>query len=561
MDEMVCDLLVVGSGCAGLTAAITARALGLDVILIEKAGVVGGATAQAGGMAWVPGNRISAEAGRSDSFEAARRYIANEAGPYYNDIVTRAFLDNGPAMVDFMTRLGAVEFKSTPLPDYHPETAGASTKGRGIYPANFDGRELGRMIDILRVGNPLSTFLGVPIGRDDMQPFFTAGRSLRSALYVAKRLIAAWAQIPFHGQSMRLVAGRAMIGRLLKTATQSGVRLMLSAPVTALEVADGAVTGARIFQGDGTTRIAASRGVVLATGGFPFDRANRTRYFPGGRDDMVWVLPETNSGDGMNIAAQVGGVICEKVDSPVAYSPVAPIEDQGQPRTFSIFPTRSLPGFVAVMPDGRRFANEADSYHDFGRAIFEASEDKAEPYAYILCDHRALRRYGLGPVKPFPLPYRQHLRSGRLIRAKSIAALADQLDIDPARLEATVGRFNEAAARGEDPDFHRGENLYNQVTGDPTHRPNPNLGPLDRGPYYAMKVHPGAIATYVGLEIDGHARVLRADGTAISGLYAAGNDAVNMFGGNYVGGGSTIGPAMTFGYIAARHAAGVANGP
>jgi succinate dehydrogenase/fumarate reductase flavoprotein subunit len=232
----------------------------------------------------------------------------------------------------------------------------------------------------------------------------------------------------------------------------------------------------------------------------------------------------------------------------------------GSTGTFPHFVDRAKPGVIAVTADGARFVNEADSYHDFIQAMVSATEGR-EHAAWLVCDHAALRRYGLGFAKPFPLPLGPHLRSGYLLRGRTPAELAAAAGIDPAALERTVEAFNEPARRGEDPAFGRGSTAYNRSLGDPLVAPNPCVAPLERAPFYAVKVVPGDLGTFAGLRGDAHARVLDGEGRPIPGLYAAGNDLASVMGGNYPGGGITLGPAMTFGYIAARHMAGHGGAP
>ena len=254
------------------------------------------------------------------------------------------------------------------------------------------------------------------------------------------------------------------------------------------------------------------------------------------------------------MAIELGAGFARTASNPAAWAPVSLVPNpDGSTTPYPHFIDRCKPGFIAIDPRGRRFANEADSYHDFVPAMISACANDPEIYSYLICDHRTLRRYGMGVVPPFPMPIGKYLRSGYLIRGASIQELADRLSIDPVVLDATVRRYNSYAERGQDPDFGKGSNVYNHFGGDPKCQPNPNLAPIVDGPFYAVRLSPSDLGTFQGLATDSSARVLRAeDQQPISGLYAVGNDMASVMGGAYPGAGITIGPAMTFGYIAAR---------
>jgi succinate dehydrogenase/fumarate reductase flavoprotein subunit len=305
------------------------------------------------------------------------------------------------------------------------------------------------------------------------------------------------------------------------------------------------------------TEVRARRGVVLAAGGFPHDLARRRalfRHAPSGAEHWS-PAPPGNTGDGLRLGEAVGAAVEDRYPNAAAWVPVSlvPLPD-GTFGTFPHFVDRSKPGVIAVTRNGKRFVNEADSYHDFVQAMVRATEGE-EHAAWFICDHTAQRRYGLGYAKPFPLPLQPYLGSGYLKRGRTLEALAAQAGIDAAGLARTVAEYNGPAASGEDPAFGRGSTAYNRSLGDPAVQPNPCVAPLAKAPFYAVKVVPGDLGTFAGLRGDRHARVLDAEGRPIPGLYAAGNDLASIMGGNYPGGGITLGPAMTFGYIAAQHMA------
>ena len=563
-DTYECDVLVVGTGAGGLSAAVTARALGLHVLLVEKDAFYGGTTARSGGWLWIPCSPPARREGVADSPEAARTYLQHEAGNHFDADRVDAFLRHGPEMVEFFERETAVRFVLGPtFADYHPDAPGGTPGGRSICAAPFDARELGAEKDRLRPPLREITFLGMMIGTGkELVHFFNATRSVRSAAVVAGLLARHSRDVALHGRAMRLTNGNALVGRLAKSAFDGGIPLWTSAPARELVVEDGAVRGALVEREGRTVRVRARRGVVLAAGGFPQDVARRGamfRHAPTGAEHWS-PAPPGNTGDGLRLGEAVGASVEDRFPNAAAWVPISLVPwPDGSTGTFPHFVDRAKPGVIAVTADGARFVNEADSYHDFIQAMVSATEGR-EHAAWLVCDHAALRRYGLGFAKPFPLPLGPHLRSGYLLRGRTPAELAAAAGIDPAALERTVEAFNEPARRGEDPAFGRGSTAYNRSLGDPLVAPNPCVAPLERGPFYAVKVVPGDLGTFAGLRGDAHARVLDGAGRPIPGLYAAGNDLASVMGGNYPGGGITLGPAMAFGWIAAHHLAGRAPG-
>jgi succinate dehydrogenase/fumarate reductase flavoprotein subunit len=299
--------------------------------------------------------------------------------------------------------------------------------------------------------------------------------------------------------------------------------------------------------------------VVLATGGFSHDSKRRQQLYPHAARGQAHhsPVPDTVTGDGLRIAEGIGARLNLHQAHGACWAPVSRVpRADGSIANFPHLIDRQKPGFIAVTRSGKRFVNEASSYHDFGKAMIAACASEPEVIAYLIADHRAMRRYGIGAVRPHPLPYREHLRSGYLTRASTVAELANALDIPASALTRTIETFNQQAREGNDPEFHKGGNAYNRYNGDGTHQPNPCLAPLESAPFYAVRLHIGELGTLLGLDIDHRARVLDQSGMPIPGLYAAGNDASNLMGGDYPGGGATLGPGMTLGYLAAMHAAG-----
>lgn len=559
-----CDLLVIGSGAGGMAAAVTAKLHGLDVLIVEKESVYGGTTARSGGWLWIPANPLAAREGMSDSKEAARTYLQHEAGNHFDAERVDAFLENGPQMVEFFESKTAVKFVLGPqFSDYHPNAPGAVTGGRSICAEPFDGRELGANIKSLRPPLKEITFVGMMIGSGkELLHFFNVTRSIVSAGYVAKLLVKYCRDLLLHGRAMRLTNGNALAGRLAKSAFDLGIPLWLEAPARELLRSGEAVTGAIIETRDGLVRVNARRGVVLATGGFPHDLERRKQLYPHAPTGQEHFSPaaESNTGDGIRMARPLGASTADELPNAAAWVPVSRVpRGDGSYGPFPHFIDRAKPGVIAVTRAGTRFVNEGNCYHDFCQALVQASKGlPGEICAWLICDHPTLRRYGLGHVKPFPVPITHQLRNGYLKRGKTLAELATACGINAAALEQTVAEYNKHARKGEDPEFGKGSTAYNRYLGDPSVTPNPCVAPVETGPFYAVQVVIGDLGSFAGLRTDAQARVLGEDGRPVPGLYAAGNDMASIMGGNYPGGGITLGPAMTFGYIAARHAAGVA---
>ncbi|MEX2517849.1 MAG: FAD-dependent oxidoreductase [Paracoccaceae bacterium] len=560
------DVLVVGSGAGGLATAVCAAHRRLDVIVAEKEPVFGGTTARSGGWMWIPGNAPARRAGVEDSAAKARTYLEHEAGAHFDAARIDAFLESGPKAVDFYESETSLQFDLGPFfADYHPTAPGGMDGGRSIVARPFDGRALGAEINRLRPPLREITFLGMMIGSGrELLHFFNVMRSPVSAFFVARLLLKFLRDKAFHGRAMRLMNGNALVARLVKSAFDKNVPIWTSSPVMALIHDDaGRVLGARISRPGGPVDVYASKGVVLAAGGFPQDPVRRRElmaHSPSGYEH-VSPAPPGNTGDGLRLGESVGASVDTSLPNAAAWVPISrPLMADGVPGTFPHFVDRSKPGVIAVTRSGRRFVNEANSYHDFCQAMVARCREEggagAENAAWFVTDHRAFRKYGLGYAKPAPVPFGKLIREGYLIRGRTLGELASQLGADATELERTVTRFNADAERGHDAEFGKGETSYNRSLGDPDHGPNPCLAPLKAGPYYAVRLHVGDLGTFAGLKANENAQVLGANGAPIAGLYSAGNDAASIMGGNYPGGGITLGPAITFGWIAARHMAG-----
>jgi succinate dehydrogenase/fumarate reductase flavoprotein subunit len=386
--------------------------------------------------------------------------------------------------------------------------------------------------------------------------FMRWSKSLASAAYVVRRLAGHGLAKLFYGRGVRLTNGNALAGRLLKSAVDAGVTLRPSSPARELVVENGAVRGAILDSADGLLKVEARRGVVLACGGFPQDAARRARLFPHAEHSSP--APAGNTGDGLRLAESAGAKLDESLPNAAVWVPVSRVpRADGSVGLFPHFIDRAKPGVIAVTRTGRRFVNEGNSYHDFIQGLFAATKNGEEVCAWLVTDHRALRAYGLGFVKPRPLPIGSHLASGYLLQGATVGELARKAGIDAQAFEAQVAAYNRDAKSGTDPGFGKGSTAYNRFYGDTDITPNPCLAPIEQAPFYAVKVVVGDLGTYAGIATNGKAQALDRNNRPIPGLYAAGNDMASIMGGNYPGPGITLGPAMTFGWIAGRHLAGV----
>ena len=557
------DLVVVGSGAAGLATAITARKRGLDVVVLEKEPVFGGTTALSGGVLWIPLGPHGRKQNPADTLEAVRTYMQQETGKFYDAAAVEAFLANGPKMVEFFERETAAQFIPTLYPDYHPDAPGGVDLGRSILAAPYDIRGLGK--DMARLKPPLKTitFIGMMFNSSnaDLKHFFQATKSFTSFVYVAKRLVTHLKELAQYGRGINVTSGNALAARLAQSALDLGIPILTSTPVREVTLFSGRATGVLADGADGPCRITARQGVVLACGGFPQDIQRITKAYPhlqrGG--EHLSPTPLGNTGDGVAMAEKLGANVDIRFEDSAAWMPVSRVPYRDG--TFGVFPhllDRYKPGIIGVLRNGQRFTNESNSYHDVGAALVRACAGQKETAMWLICDKATIAKYGLGYAKPAPMPLGGHLRSGYLVKGNTLAELAANAGIDPAGLEQTVRHYNTGAVRGEDPAFHRGSTSFNRYLADPEHRPNPCVAPVQTGPFYALKVVMGDLGTFDGIQTSVVGEVLKRDGTAIDGLYAVGNDRASVMGGNYPGAGITHGPNMTFGFITGNHIADLA---
>lgn len=562
MTPIHTDLLIIGSGAGGLSAAVTAAHLGLKVLVAEKDACLGGTSAWSGGWMWIPRNPLAREAGIQEALDEPLNYLRHELGEQFDEARVRAFLETGPAMVDFFRHHTALQFvDGNAIPDFHGNTPHAGTGGRSVCAAPFDGRRLGAHIWRLRPPLAPTTLWGMGIASGaELRHFLNATRNPRSLAYVSRRVLAHGRDVLLHRRGMRLVNGNGLVAALLRSALDLGVELRTASPARQLLHNAGKVSGAVLDTPQGPVEVHARCGVVLACGGFPFDAARKQAWLPHaptGQEHWSAAVP-TNTGDGLRMGEAVGAGLHHQMPQAAALAPVSLLpRPDGSQIHFPHLIERAKPGLIAVTRQGQRFTNEADSYHDFMAGLIAATPPGQPVEGWLVCDHAFIRRYGLGAAKPFPMPLGPLLANGYLRRGDTLGALAAACDINAAGLERTVARYNQQAAEGRDPDFHKGETPYNRIQGEASAPgPNPCMGPLVQAPFYAVRIVAGSLGTFAGLRTNARAQVLDTDGQPIAGLYASGNDMASVMGGRYPSGGITLGPAMTFGFIAAHHAAG-----
>lgn len=556
-----CDVLVIGSGAAGLATAVTAAYHGLRVIVVEKDSTFGGATAWSGGWMWVPRNPLARRAGIDEDPALPRTYLQHELGVHFEPARVDAFLEAAPQMVAFFEKHTRLQFADgNGIADIHGDTPGAGTGGRSVIAAPYDARQLDKkLLKRLRTTMRETSFLGMPImAGADLSAFLTLTRSWRSLLHVSQRVGRHLFDLAWHGRAMQLRNGVALVARLAKSADDLGVLLWESAPVRRLSMQGSRVCGAVVETARGEVVIHARKAVMLATGGFANDIERRRTLFartPTGHEHLA-LPPQGVEGDGLRLGETAGGEVATELASAAAWCPVSRVPyPDGSVGHFPHIIERAKPGIIGVLANGKRFVNEADGYYDYVKAMVEHAPG-SEVASWLICSHRFQRRYGLGISRPFPLPIKPHLDSGYLKVGNTLEALAGACGIDPQGLRRTVDDFNRHARLGQDPAFGRGGSAYNRKQGDALHQPNPCVAPIEQGPFYAVKVEAGSFGTFAGLKTNEHAQVLDRQGLPIAGLYAAGSDMASIMGGHYPAGGINLGPAATFGYIAARHMAG-----
>ena len=538
------DCVVIGTG-TGMFAALAAADAGLSVLLVEKSEYIGGSTALSGGGIWIPGNSVLREAGSRDNRERVRAYLEAVTAGHTDAARWGTMLDHGPAAVDLLRRRTPLRFQWIPgYADYRPELPGGSAAGRTIEPRPFDATSLGADRPLLRPSDLTSSF-----------PFPVTGRSYRWLNLLTRHPRGVLEAVKTVGTGVGGLAlrreyvagGSALAAGLFAGVRAAGIPVWLEAPLTELIVRDGRVAGVIVDRDGARTEVRARRGVILAAGGFDHNASMRRAHQPGNlRGDWSFGNP-ANTGDAITLAREQAGAAWAFMDESWWF-PALPTPD-GAP--LPLLAERSLPGQLIVDRTGRRFMNESLEYMSAGHQLL-----RQDLPVWMVFDQRYRDRYVIGatvlPKQPMP---RAWYDAQTVVRATTLAELAARLRLP--HLPAAVERFNMFAAAGRDDDFQRGASAYDRYYGDPRVTPNPCLGPVDQAPFYAVQLVPGDLGTCGGVRADGMARALRDDGSVIEGLYAVGNTAGNAFGRTYPGAGATIGQGLTFGYAAARHAAGL----
>lgn len=552
------DVVVLGAGAGGMSAAVFAALEGARVLLVERTEYLGGTSAFSAATTWIPLTHHARTVGAEDSYDKVLGYLDNAVGNRAPRAMREAFLKAGPGVVAELERRTEMKFRPRPLhPDYLSELEGSTACGRALEPEPFDARSLGDALKLIRPPIPEFTILGgMMIDRDDIPHLLRMGKSLESTVYSAKIIGKYYISRLRYGRDTRLVMGNALIGRMLASALRLGVHILTETETVALRSENGAVTGLTLRQNGETRDITVAGGIVLASGGFARHPRMRQEKLPHPVPEYSPSAPG-HTGALHDLAFELGAHHGEEAAQPCFW---APCSIRRRPDgTMAVFPhfvlDRSKPGIIAVGRDGRRFVNESTSYHLFGAAQFAVNRDGSHIPAYLIADSRALAKYGMGMIRPGGSDIRPFLADGYLTEGATIEELAGKLGIDADGLKDSVARMNRYAETGVDEDFQRGTTVYQRVNGDPSHGPNPTLGKLETPPFYAVQLWPCDIGSAMGLVGDENARLLRRDGSVIEGLYACGNDLQSIMGGVYPGPGITIGPAIVFGAIAARHAA------
>lgn len=541
------DVVVVGAGGAGMTAALAAARHGLDTVLVEKSPWFGGSTARSGGGVWIPGNEALRSAGQvdPDDLEQSKRYLDAIVGDDVPKVRRDTFLERGPEVMDFIREHTPVRFAWVPeYADYHPEAPGGRLRGRSVEPVPMDARSLGEELDRLHPAYTKAP-ANMIVTQADFRKISLGLRTLRGPLTMIRVLLTRLWSI-LRGRRMYAMGNALAIG-LRQGLADAGVPVHYETELTDLVIEDGRVVGVHVVHHGSPTTVRARRGVILGSGGFEKNLEMREKYQPQ-PTSIDWTTGSVNNTGGGILAGIAAGARTDLLDD-AWWGPTIPLPSG----PWFCLAERNLPGSIIVNSAGRRFMNEAMPYVEAVHAIYDG-EATGVPHvpAWMVIDQRYRNRYlfaGLSPRQPFPGRWYQH---GTVKKADTLAGLAEEIGVPAEALEATVRRFNGFAATGVDEDFHRGESGYDLYYSDPTVTPNPSLHAVDQAPYYAVKIVPGDLGTKGGLVTDERARVLRPDGSVIAGLYAAGNVSSAVMGHTYAGPGATIGPALTYGYLAAE---------
>lgn len=542
--EYVTDFVIIGSGAGGLCAALTARNIGAEALVLEKQTMIGGNSALSGGTMWIPGNALMREEGIPDSVEEGLTYLngcVGDVGPATSAARKAAYLSEGLRMIDFLRRLGIRMNRVKNYADYYAELPGGNTRGRALQCDVFNLSKLGSYA--IRVPN-LAPVIGYVEEFPELSLVLRTWSGFSTFVRVVTRT--AWARLTRRPLAAN---GSALIGRLLHAGLNCGIELWTESPVKDIVVEGDRVTGVRVLREGQEYMVRARRGVLIAAGGYAHNLEMRERY---GRQpastDWTFANPG-ETGELVQMAMRLGAatdLMNEAIWIPMTLSPSGPMYLEYE---------RAKPFSLIVDGEGSRYIDEGCSYMTFGQVMFDRNQQRNTIPSWLILDSRHRNRYTFGMQLPGHTP-KEWLRSGFMKRAQTIRELAALCAVNPHALENTVQRFNQFAATGIDEDFHRGDSRYSRHFGDPRHGPNPVLGAIERPPFYAVAVYPGDLGTFGGILTDEHARVLRDGGSVIGGLYATGNATAPVMGRIYPCTGASIASTMIFGFVAAQHALG-----
>jgi succinate dehydrogenase/fumarate reductase flavoprotein subunit len=547
------DVVVIGAGAAGMSAALFSAIRGAKTLLVEKTDFVGGTSAFSAGSLWIPNTRHAV--GASDSTGNVERYLQQIVGNRADATLRARFLKAGPKAVDILETHSEVKLRAYARhPDYRSELEGAALAGRALEPLPFDGRLLGDAFRLIRPPLPEFTLLGgMMVDRTDIGHLLASTRSMKSLLHSAKLVARHSRDRLSHSRGTRLVMGNALVGRLLYSLIRNDVDIVTGASLAKIvRSVGGPVTGAVLTSSGVSREISIKAGLILAGGGFNRHAERRAAL---GTDETWSSVAEGSTGDAQDKAIEIGARLSDRDLSAAFWAP-ASIRRRADGSN-AVFPhfvlDRGKPGTLVVDGNGRRFVNEAISYHQFAQEML-ANAKSAIP-AFLIADATALRKYGLGMVRPGGWGTKAAVADGYLVAADSIEQLALRLNVDAANLRTTVDAMNGYARTGRDLEFGRGSTIYQNHNGDASAGgANPNLGPITTAPFHALRLYPSDIGTSAGLVTDEAARVLDSGNRPIARLYACGNDMQSIMGGTYPGPGITLGPAIVFAYVAASDA-------
>jgi 3-oxosteroid 1-dehydrogenase len=555
------DVIVVGSGAGAMTSAVFLADQGFSVLIVEKSDKYGGTSAISGGGIWIPNNHYFARQGGNDSFELAMRYLKAAAGEHVDDARLQAYLDNAPKMIEALTRTSRVRYAvAAKYPDYYPHLPGSLPGGRTLDPELFDTSLLGEELDNLRKPSP-STLLMGRIAWTARHAHKAMARSfgwrwLIMGLMLRYKLDFKWRRKSKFDR--RAALGSALVASLRRSLMDRNVPLWLNTDFRGLLTEQGRVTGVTVQRDGQEKQLHARYGVILGSGGFEQNQALREQYLPK-PTRMAWSATPPGNNTGAALEAGIAQGAATALMDWAWWAPTIAVPGEEKPR--GIFAERAFPGAIVVNSEGQRFVNEAAPYLEFVDAMLRDNQrtgGKSVP-AWVIFDGHFRFHYAMGPLMPAQVMPDSRLRKEWLNtlywKADTLAQLAEQIGVDAVGLERTVDKVNDYARTGQDLDFDRGGNVFDRYYGDSNIKPNPCLAPLRKGPYYAMRLDAGDIGTKGGLLTNEHAQVVRDNGTPIDGLYAIGNCSASVMGTSYPGAGGTLGPAMTFAYVAANHLA------